>query len=99
MDTWIDDEIRSREEEMIRETLAALKRPSEVQDIQIEFGEDHSGNPAVWIKLSVTNSVRPRSPAWNDVFEYSQEIGQALSEKRLRHWPYVRFHSMAQATN
>lgn len=95
MDTWLDDEVRAREERIIWGTLAAVARPPDIQDIQIEFGEDHSGDPAVWIKLFVTGTLRPPSPQWETVFEFSRRISQMLIEKRLRHWPYVRFQSIA----
>lgn len=99
MDTWIDDEIRAREEQMIHETLARYPRPADVHDIQIEFGEDQSGFPAARIKLYVTGTLRPPSPEWDAVFKYSQDIGRALSDRRLRHYPYVKFHPVAQAVS
>ena len=93
MDTWIDEDIRARDEQVIRQTLAQLPRPSAIKNIEIEFGENHSGDPAVRVWLIVPKNFSLENSNGKAAYDFCEEVSMALVGKRLRHWPYVNFRS------
>ena len=90
--------MRAREELVIREVLSLFPRPASIKGIEIEFGEDHSGDPAVRIWLIVPKNLPLKGPKWEAAFSFCERLGRALVEKRLRHWPYVNMRTRSLAT-
>ncbi len=96
MDAWVEESVRTEEERIIRDTLLAFARPASIEDVRIEFGEDHSGHPAVWVWLIVPDSLALDSPEWDAAYMYCDAVDTALVQRRLTHWPYVSLRMRPQ---
>lgn len=78
--------------ERIKECIAALNAPTTINGVDIEFGLDSTGDPAVWIYIHVPE---------NDSWAYAAELaryGQAVTSAIIdtddgQLWPYVHFRS------
>lgn len=86
-----DEVVRQEEERVIRDTIQGYPCPKSIEDIEIAFGEDHSGYPAVWVRFVIPETMAVEGPEWDSAYAFVNEIDRVLSEKRLSHWPYVGF--------
>ena len=83
---------RFEDEQIVQEYLRDLKRPNPIQQVDVEFGEDSTGDPAVWIWLRVAPNFQPSKPEQMQVLSrYARSVRDGLLERRIQRWPYVRF--------
>lgn len=94
-----EEAVREQEERVIRDVIDARDRPAAIKGYEIEFGDDHSGDQAVWIWLLVKDEVQPSQELLEQVLPFSRKLGSDLLEKRLSHWPYVRFRTWVRMAN
>lgn len=79
------------EERAVADVLDNLwgKRPSYVKKYQLEFGEDHAGDPAIWIRLKVTKDNDPSPQKVTELRKFADDLQDRILALRLRRWPYV----------
>ena len=94
--TMVEEAVRADEMSIIHDTLKLFSRPGPVLNTEIEFGEDHSGFPAVWEWLIVPETLALEGPEWDSVVEYCDKVDTLLVQKRMAHWPYVSVRSRSQ---
>jgi hypothetical protein len=77
---------------MLDEILARRSHeyPDGVTRIGFEFGEDSTGDPAVWISIFVKRDLEPTKETVDAIHDFAQAIRLEIIEARKRHWPYVR---------
>lgn len=96
MVTVAEEASRVKDESRIRAVLDRPGRPDSIHGYQLEFGEDHSGDPAVWVWLLVRDdnrSPQELQELLNTSIPYSRSVGTELIGMGLEHWPYVRFRT------
>lgn len=78
--------------ESIKAQIAALPAPFEINGVDLEFGLDSTGDPAMWIYLHVEDNE-----SWDfaaELARYAQTVELAiLAQNDGRVWPYVHFRS------
>ena len=100
MVTVAEEAIRDQDERRIRAVLDRPGRPDSIKGFQIEFGEDHAGDPAVWVWLLVRDdnrSPQELQELLDTSIPFSRAVGTELVGMRLAHWPYVRFRTWVTA--
>ena len=76
---------------VIEQALRKLRHPAEVKGWELEFGDDASGDPAVWVRLRVPtgDAVASSSSRVSALSEFTYRVHQALMQVGLSRWPYV----------
>jgi hypothetical protein len=82
-----------REAQIVQGILAKWKRPSNVRDVSFEFGEDSTGDPAVWIWLTVDDELQPSNQSISGLNRFVTDVRSDLLRAGLSYWPYVRFRA------
>jgi hypothetical protein len=82
-----------REAEIVRGVLAKWEAPANVREVDFDFGEDSTGDPAVWIWLTVDDDPQPSRQSIVDLSRFVTDIRRDLLSADLLHWPYVRFRA------
>jgi hypothetical protein len=79
------------EEKAVADVLDNLwkERPSYVKKYQLEVGEDHTGDPAIWIHLKVTKDNNPSPQKVTELRKFADDLQNRILALRLRRWPYV----------
>lgn len=65
-------------------------KPPYVKGFDLEIGEDHTGDPAIWIYLKVTKDNNPSRQKVVALRKFADEVEQKVLDRRLHRWPYVR---------
>jgi hypothetical protein len=65
-------------------------RPRTVRAIDIELGEDSTGDPAAWIWPTVDARVEGSNKAIRDITRFAGRIRASILARAFTHWPYVR---------
>jgi len=77
--------------ESIKEQIATLDPPMEIRNVDVDFGADSDGEPAIWIYLHVDDNSQAQLVELN---KFAQKVQSALLEWNPDHvWPYVRFRT------
>ncbi|MDQ2803486.1 MAG: hypothetical protein M3Y41_12700 [Pseudomonadota bacterium] len=84
----------AEDERTIRQVVASRPWPEAVEDVELEFGEDSSGDPAVWVWLLVAPDLEPPAATMRELSDFAQSIRWGLTEPDLKHWPYVGFRTI-----
>jgi hypothetical protein len=93
-----NDTMRSRakiavdpEEQAVAEVLDTVweQRPPYVKKYQLEIGEDHTGDPAIWIHLKVAKDNKPSPQKVTELRKFADDLQHRILALRLRRWPYV----------
>jgi hypothetical protein len=87
-----DPEIRA-----IQDLLKKRPLPAAVKGIELEFGEDSTGDPAVWIWLLVDDDVAPSAAKLDELGRFQRGLLSDSIDAGLSHWPYVRFRARQTA--
>lgn len=81
----------STEARTIQEIVTARPWPPAVKGYKLEFGEDSTGDPAVWIWLAIDDDVRPSAEKIHALGEFRRDVQSAILDAHLSRWPYVGF--------
>lgn len=65
--------------------------PPAVKGFELEFEEDWSGEPAVWVWLLLDEDVGYSAPEMPGLSEFARRLQARLLEWQIRRWPYVSF--------
>ena len=77
----------------IKLVLKSVHLPADVKSYQLEFTEDSTGMPAVWINLKVDEDNTPSDTKIEKLAQLKRRITSALFEKEITSWPYIRYVS------
>ena len=91
----IDELTTAREAAIVREVVGKLPLPPNVRGYDIEFGEDSTGYPSVWISLTIEDELNPSPQVISALSRFVDEVTDELVRRRLRHWPYIRYRPAA----
>jgi hypothetical protein len=80
-----------REEKIVRGILKKWTLPPNVHRFDVDFGEDSTGDPAVWIWLTVDDELQPSPQSIAGLNSFVTDVRSDILRAGLRHWPYVRF--------
>jgi hypothetical protein len=84
-----------READIVRGIVNKWQIPANVRAVDFDFGEDSTGDPAVWIWLTVDDELQPSRQSIAGLSQFVTDIRSDLLRAGLRHWPYVRFRPAA----
>jgi hypothetical protein len=66
-----------------------------LERIQVELGDDHTGDPAMWLVFLMNPDVKP-DDNWYDRFnEFSHQLGMRIIHSGLTRFPYTRLRPAA----
>lgn len=88
-DKWAD-EIAA-----VKQLVKKHPRPASVREVQIELGEDSTGDPAVWISLIVDEDLNPSRAKLEELNAFSDTITSEILKHDPRRFPYVRYRAAA----
>src|SRR5829696_1724838 len=80
------DEMREIEQ-LIRDAAT----PEGFPRFELAFGEDSTGNPAVWISFLVEHSDAPTDEQLQAIRKLRRRVLSALFQHQIRWIPYIRF--------
>ncbi len=70
------------------------QKPPHVKKYRVEIGEDHTGDPALWIYLGVTKDNSPSRQKVVALRKFADEVERQVLAKKLSRWPYVRIEEV-----
>lgn len=79
------------EAKKIHALLRRRRLPPSVRGFALEFGEDSTGDPAVWIWFEVDDDLRPSSRKLEELSELARSVTADILKKDFGRWPYVGF--------
>jgi len=85
---WPTDAERKRVDEIIARHHD--DRPDGVRHITSTFGEDHAGEPAVFLEMAVGKEVQPTKEKIEELNDYIQVIINEIIDSGVDYWPYAR---------
>lgn len=88
---------RASEDEaaLVRDLVKKQKFPPAVKKgrFTIEFGEDSTGEPAVWIWFLVDDDLNPTKQKISELNHFANTVRSALLRAKMPYWPYVEFRA------
>lgn len=83
------------ERRLIDEVVSSQRFPKGLtRNYKVEFGEDSTGQPSVWIRLVVDDEHQNPTTTWIvEVRDFVAILRKELLEKPLSHWPYIELTS------
>ena len=75
---------------IIDSVLAQLSRPDGVRMPRLEFGEDHTHDPAVWLTFPVDVRIALTNKRIKELADFSSGVSRRLYDAGIQRIPYVR---------
>lgn len=69
--------------------LRGLPRPDSVQELRLTWGEDATGDEAVWVWLRVPAGVTADPRALEAIEDFKNQVRSRLRELAPGIWPYI----------
>jgi hypothetical protein len=85
---WPTDAERQQIDEIIARHHA--DRPAGVRRVIAKFGEDHTGDPAVFFEMIVGNELKPTEEVLQALNDYAQILVNDVLQGNPDYFPYVR---------
>lgn len=84
------------ETQIIMETIESLreeqvKRNLTMDIYKLQYGEDSTGTPSVWIHFDVNEFGIDRNELIRNLGKYMFALQEELFKNGLESWPYIRF--------
>jgi hypothetical protein len=99
----MDTELRKRgdiagaasvtEARRIQALINRQKRPPGILTWEAKYGEDPTGEPAVWIWFHVKDEDRIPQRRIEELTDFMESVRSRLLEAKLGRWPYVGFRN------
>ena len=80
----------------LRKAIKGVKFPRGFVSWESRFGQDSSGDPAVWIWVIVDDDAADDPGFTAESTRVSREIREALQRTGSDRWPYVRFRTATE---
>ncbi len=72
-----------------REILSKVdRRPEWVRNVSLRYGEDASGDPAVWIVVAAEDDLNPSKEKLTAINEYFDALRTEFRATGTERWPY-----------
>lgn len=83
------------EKETAEQIIAATPLMNGVERITVELGDDHSGDPAMWLIFHLEAGLNADEPWLIRFNEFSGLLGQRMIDSGLTRFPYTRLRNAA----
>jgi hypothetical protein len=93
MDPYLPTDEETRK---LRKALKAVRFPDAALTWVCEFGQDSTGDPAVWIWVIVDDEAADDPAFTNTTIHLQRDILIALQKAGIDRWPYLRFHTASE---
>ncbi len=67
--------------------------PYGIRHFDVEFGEDATGDPAVWISFPIEDDPDPSTEKLSNLNRLVHQVQDMIREYGVTRWPYVRFRA------
>jgi hypothetical protein len=81
---------------LVHKLVKRVGRPVGIQSFEVEFGEDSTGDAAVWVWFSIRDDFPTSKSGIDKLNEFATSVRQELLGSKLNRVPYVRFRSENQ---
>lgn len=89
------DEQDQLEKERAEQIIADTPLMDGIKSISVELGDDHTGDPAMWLVFFMNRDVKP-DDNWYDRFnEFSHQLGMRIIHSGLTRFPYTQLRPAA----
>ncbi len=85
------------DEAKVRAILEQWTFPANVRGWELDFTEDQSGDPAVYITFRVDDALNPSEETIRSVGAFSEKLDRQLLEADLHYFPYFRYQPPMEA--
>lgn len=94
LDTKSPNEIGAplAEASRVHDLVAKYANKAGYKHFQLEFGEDSTGTPAIWVWFIVDDDLKPSQEKLASANTLAQEVRSELIRSEER-WPYVNFRT------
>jgi len=75
--------------------IAAELAPDVVR-IRIDIGLDHTDDPAMYFKVTLSDEASRRDRLWEVARRVEAEVKEKLGLDRFEHFPYFRFRNVSE---
>jgi hypothetical protein len=86
------DEAR-RIRDALNVVLKQQQFPYGIRQFDLEFGEDSTGDPAVWILFPIDDDPDPSTEKLSSLNRLVHQTRDMIREYGVTRWPYVRFRA------
>ena len=73
--------------------LRRLPMPEFVQGLRLTWGEDATGDEAVWVWVRVPEGVTARPGALEAIKQFKEQVRMKVGELAPGVWPYIRLEN------
>jgi hypothetical protein len=63
--------------------------------VTVELGEDHTGDPAMWLAFQMEHNLTPDDNWYRTFNEYTHQLGMRIIHSGLTRFPYTRLRRAA----
>ncbi len=92
--TTMDDNAQL-EKQKAEELIASAPAFAGVESVRVELGEDHSGEPSLWLVFKLRPELQADDSWFRAYIEYSNRLSLKLIHSGLTRFPYTRLESAA----
>jgi hypothetical protein len=68
----------------------AREKPESIRRVDVKFGEDWTGHPAVYVNLFVGKDLNPTKEKIRELNDYVKIVHDDIIDEGLEFWPYSR---------
>ena len=81
------------EARLVHRLVRQAAKPAGFETFEIEFGEDSTGDPAVWIWFTISENFPTSKQGIGRLGELARAVKQKILASRINRLAYVRFRS------
>jgi len=83
------------EKEKAEQIIAETPLMDGIERITVELGDDHTGDPAMWLVFHMRRDLEPDDQWLRRLNEYSGQLGLKIIDSGLTRFPYTRLRHAA----
>lgn len=89
------EELGEREKQAAEAIIATTQPFTGVENIRVELGEDHSGDPSMWLVFRLRHDLQADEDWVKSFSTYSTDLTLKLLQSGLTRFPYRRMERAA----
>ena len=93
----VTEPANAEEARRIRDALKVLLKqqrfPYGIKQFDLEFREDATGDPAVFISFPIEDDLSPSREKASNLHKLVRQVQNIVREQGVSRWPYVRFRA------
>ena len=66
-----------------------------IESVSVELGEDHTGDPAMWLVCYMRKDLKPDDHWYGKFNEFTHQLGMKIIHSGLVRFPYTRLRYIA----